>query len=100
MHEADSTELFEFAEETKSDAGYTASNGFYNSWSGWNDELAWASSWLYTATEDDKWLEKGEEYEEPHKCEFKWRGADGTELLSVHMLKWYNNAQHISTEIL
>ncbi|MBR2506495.1 MAG: hypothetical protein IKB70_06190 [Bacilli bacterium] len=50
----------------------------------------------YTLARKD---ENGEKYEEPHKCEFKWRGADGTELLSVHMLKWYNNAQHISTEI-
>ncbi len=66
------TELFEFAEETKSDAGYTAANGFYNSWSGWNDELAWASSWLYTATEDDKWLEKGEEYFKLCGCDPKW----------------------------
>ena len=49
----------------------------------------------YTLARKDK---DGKKYEEPHKCEFVWRGADGSEVLAVHMLKWYNNAQHISVE--
>ena len=51
-------ELYEFAEKANSDSGYTAANGFYTSWSGWYDELAWAASWLYTATGDSSWLDK------------------------------------------
>lgn len=57
-----SKQLYEFAESTKSDAGYTAANGFYNSWSGWNDELAWAAAWLNIATDDSSWLDKAKSY--------------------------------------
>lgn len=35
--------LYNFSEKYKSDSGYTAANGFYNSWSGFYDELSWAS---------------------------------------------------------
>ena len=49
--------LYAFADSTRSDSGYTAANGFYNSWSGFYDELAWAGCWLYTATNDSKYLD-------------------------------------------
>ena len=49
--------LYSFADSTKSDSGYTAANGFYNSWSGFYDELAWAGSWLYLATNDKSYLD-------------------------------------------
>lgn len=65
-------QLYSFAETTKSDSGYTAANGFYNSWSGWNDELAWAASWLYTATNDSTWLDKAEQYFKLCGCDPKW----------------------------
>ncbi|MCR4647751.1 MAG: glycoside hydrolase family 9 protein [Lachnospiraceae bacterium] len=48
--------LYKFARDTKSDAGYTEANGFYNSWSGFYDELAWAGAWLFTATNDETYL--------------------------------------------
>ena len=48
--------LYKFARDTKSDAGYTEADGFYNSWSGYNDELAWAGTWLYIATNDETYL--------------------------------------------
>ncbi len=48
--------LYAFADSTKSDSGYTAANGFYNSWSGFYDELSWAGCWLYLATDDSKYL--------------------------------------------
>ena len=51
-------QLYSFAEKANSDSGYTAANGFYTSHSGWYDELAWAASWLYTATGDSSWLDK------------------------------------------
>ncbi len=31
--------------------------------------------------------------------EFIWRGADGSELLAIHMRHWYNNAQRFSADI-
>ena len=40
-------QLYEFAESTKSDSGYTAANGFYNSWSGFYDELVLARVTFY-----------------------------------------------------
>jgi len=53
--------LYEFADSTRSDSGYTAANGFYNSWSGFYDELAWAGSWLYLATDDKAYLDNAKE---------------------------------------
>ena len=54
--------LYDFADSTKSDSGYTAANGFYNSWSGFYDELAWAGSWLYIATNESKYLDNAKAY--------------------------------------
>lgn len=67
-----SKSLFEFAEKTMSDEGYTAANGYYNSWSGFYDELAWASVWLYIATDKDEYLKKSEEYVEKAEGNYKW----------------------------
>lgn len=64
--------LYGFAEDTKSDAGYTAANGFYNSWSGFYDELTWAAVWLYVATNDGSWLDKAKEYEPQCGGDYKW----------------------------
>lgn len=55
-------ELFEFADTAKSDTGYTAANGFYDSWSGFYDELSWAGAWLYLATKDSSYLDKAQSY--------------------------------------
>ena len=41
-----------FAAKYQSDAGYTEANGFYNSYSGFYDELSFAAAWLYLATMD------------------------------------------------
>lgn len=65
-------ELYNFAETTKSDAGYVAANGFYDSWSGFYDELSWAGVWLYIATEDKAYLEKAEEYAAQSKGDYIW----------------------------
>lgn len=64
--------LYAFAEETKSDAGYTAANGFYNSWSGFYDELTWAGIWLYLATDDAAYLDKAETYWQQAGKDYKW----------------------------
>ena len=65
-------QLYNFAESTKSDAGYTAANGFYNSWSGFYDELSWAADWLYIATNDSSWLNKAKQYEAQCSGNPKW----------------------------
>ncbi len=65
-------QLYEFAESAKSDSGYTAANGFYNSWSGFYDELSWAGMWLYIATGDKNYLEKAKQYEANSGGNYKW----------------------------
>ncbi|MCH5208118.1 MAG: glycoside hydrolase family 9 protein [Oscillospiraceae bacterium] len=65
-------ELYNFAETTHSDAGYTAASGFYNSWSGYQDELAWAAVWLYIATNDSSWLTKAKTNESKLSGNPKW----------------------------
>jgi hypothetical protein len=54
--------LYSMAESAKSDAGYTAANGYYNSWSGYYDELVWAAIWIYLASGESTYLTKAETY--------------------------------------
>lgn len=64
--------LYAFADKYKSDAGYKAADGFYNSWSGFYDELAWAGAWLYRATGDKKYLSKAESYYPQAGQDYAW----------------------------
>lgn len=64
--------LYDFAESTQSDAGYTEANGFYNSHSGYMDELAWAGVWLYKATEEEDYLTKAEQFYQQADQNHKW----------------------------
>lgn len=55
-------QLFEFADTYRgnySDSIPDAAN-FYNSFSGFNDELVWAATWLYKATGKQTYLDKAE----------------------------------------
>lgn len=63
-------ELFTYAETVKSDSGYTAANGFYQSYGGFYDELAFAAYWIYRATDDDSYLLKSMNYF--HEGDYKW----------------------------
>lgn len=65
-------QLFNFADSTKSDSGYTAANGFYSSFSGFYDELIWSATWLYIATGDKSYLTKAENYFDGFKPDYKW----------------------------
>ena len=56
--------LFSLADSVRSDSTYTEAAGYYDSWSGFWDELMWAATWLYIATEDESYLEKAESYVE------------------------------------
>lgn len=64
--------LYAFADKYKSDAGYTAANGFYDSWSGFYDELCWAGVWLYRATGDQTYLDKAKEYYPKANQDYNW----------------------------
>ncbi|MBO4927345.1 MAG: glycoside hydrolase family 9 protein [Clostridiales bacterium] len=64
--------LYAFADKYKSDEGYTAANGFYDSWSGYYDELCWAGVWLYRATGDKAYLDKAKEYYPKANQDYNW----------------------------
>ncbi|HCL03634.1 MAG TPA: endoglucanase, partial [Lachnoclostridium phytofermentans] len=75
-------ELYNFAETTKSDAGYTAASGFYTSYSGFYDELSWAATWIYLASGEATYLDKAESYVS------KWGTEPQSSTLSY---KWAQN---------
>ncbi|MBN8430994.1 glycoside hydrolase family 9 protein [Microbulbifer salipaludis] len=57
-------ELYSFADNFRgkySDC-ITDVTSFYNSWSGYNDELVWGAAWLYRATGDQSYLDKAVSY--------------------------------------
>ena len=66
---AQAKKLYDFAEDYKgkySDS-ITDARNFYNSWSGYIDELAWGATWLHKATKaagqtDPQYLSKAEQY--------------------------------------
>jgi len=43
--------------------------------------------------------EQGQISRVPQKSEFIWEGADGSKLLGVYMMYWYNNAQRFSENL-
>ena len=68
-------DLYKFAENYRgkySDSSPQVAN-FYNSWSGYNDELVWGAAWLFRATEDASYLAKATDYYSNHVGEmFSW----------------------------
>jgi endoglucanase len=57
-------QLYDFADQFRgkySDCIKDAA-GYYNSWSGYNDELVWGAIWLYRATGDTTYLTKAQAY--------------------------------------
>lgn len=64
--------LYKFSRDTLSDDGYTAANGFYNSWSGYYDELAWSGAWLYIATGDETYLNNAKSDYDKASQDYKW----------------------------
>lgn len=53
-------ELYDFADRYrgKYSDSITGVKEFYNSWSGYTDELSWGAVWLYLATDDEAYLDK------------------------------------------
>ncbi len=64
-------ELYDFADQHRGEYSdcITDAQAFYNSWSGYQDELVWGAAWLYAATGDTAYLAKAE-------SEFQLLGAD------------------------
>ena len=57
-------QLYDFADNFrgKYSSCITDASNFYNSWSGFNDELVWGAIWLYRATNEAAYLTKAESY--------------------------------------
>jgi endoglucanase len=57
-------ELYNFADtyRGKYSSSIADAAGYYNSFSGFNDELVWGAIWLYRATGEAVWLSKAENY--------------------------------------
>ncbi|MEM6867991.1 MAG: glycoside hydrolase family 9 protein, partial [Cyanobacteria bacterium P01_C01_bin.121] len=57
-------QLFDFADQYRGKYSDAISNvsSFYNSWSGYMDELSWSAAWLHKATNDSTYLAKAEDY--------------------------------------
>ncbi len=53
-------ELYDFADQYRGNYSdsITDAKQFYNSWSGYADELSWGAVWLYLATNDQAYLDK------------------------------------------
>jgi hypothetical protein len=45
---------------------------FYNSWSGYQDELVWGAAWLYRATRESIYLSKAQQYAMQLSGQYKW----------------------------
>ncbi|KAF2068898.1 hypothetical protein CYY_009782 [Polysphondylium violaceum] len=56
--------LYTFGDTVKTSYVNSVPNvaSFYNSWSGYQDELVWGSIWLYDATKDTTYLNKAKQY--------------------------------------
>jgi endoglucanase len=86
-------ELYTFAATTLSDSGYTAASGYYNSWSGFYDELSWAATWLYLATNDSAYLTAAESYVP------NWNKQGQTSLIEYQYTQCWDDV-HYGTELL
>ncbi|HET9958015.1 MAG TPA: glycoside hydrolase family 9 protein [Polyangiaceae bacterium] len=85
-------QLYEFAETTQSDVGYTAAANFYTS-SGFWDELSWAGAWLHRATGDATYLQKAEQYVA------KWGREQQTDVISYKWAHCWDDV-HYGAELL
>ncbi|MCF6775916.1 glycoside hydrolase family 9 protein [Thiotrichales bacterium 19X7-9] len=71
---------------------------FYNSWSGYQDELVWGALWLYLATSDNTYLIKAETYFDDLKyANFRWtHNWDDASYGSLILLAMYSNSSNKS----
>ena len=89
-----SKELLAFAEATKSDSGYMKqAAGYYSSFSGFDDEISWASTWLFIATGDESYIDKAKQYSAG------WEKKDQTDEIAYTWAQSWDDV-HIGTCLL
>ncbi|WPJ97117.1 glycoside hydrolase family 9 protein [Coraliomargarita algicola] len=79
--------LYEFADTYRGKYSDSITNAasFYNSWSGYQDELVWGALWLYRATGDATWLNKA-------KSEYAMLGGGAGNQPFIWSLSWDNKS--------
>ncbi|GGJ40500.1 hypothetical protein GCM10008938_28200 [Deinococcus roseus] len=94
-------QLYAFADQFrgKYSSSITDASGYYNSWSGYQDELVWGAAWLYRATGDAAYLTKakteynnlpkeGQTVYHPYKWTHAWDDKSyGTYVLMYQLTK-------------
>jgi hypothetical protein len=74
---AHARQLYDFADRYR--GKYTDcirdAQAFYNSWSGYNDELLWGALWLHRATGEAGYLAKAESYYNNLSKDYRWTHA-------------------------
>ncbi|MCF6768292.1 glycoside hydrolase family 9 protein [Thiotrichales bacterium 19S11-10] len=90
--------LYEFADQFrgKYSDSIPSIRPFYNSWSGYQDELVWGSIWLYLATNNQSYLTNAEQLFEPLKYNsFRWTYSwDDTSYGALVLLSMYSNSDN------
>jgi hypothetical protein len=93
LHHAQQLYTFADTYRGKYSSCITDASGFYNSWSGYTDELVWGAIWLYRATNDPAYLAKAESYyanlaTEPQSSDksYKWTLAWDDKSYGVYIL--------------
>jgi len=84
--------LFNFADQYrgKYSDSITQAADFYNSWSGYHDELVWAAAWLAKSTNESEYKDKAEEFYnqfgdvQSAPDDFSWDDKTA----GVHLLLW------------
>ena len=96
--------VYAFADSYKGNEGYKAANGYYTSYSGYWDELAWGAIWLYKATGESSYLAKAKEYVEKSQSAIYWAQnwdnvSVGTYLLLAKITKESKYYQKLDTHM-
>ncbi len=63
---------YDFAAKYLSDDGYKEANGYYDSHSGFYDELSFAATWLYLATGDKSYEADAKKWFDQKNCDCRW----------------------------
>jgi len=99
--------LYDMAIKNPSDQGYLSdgvANAYYNINSGCEDEISWAATWLYIATNEKKYLTDAETYVEKANQDYIWAHCwddvhDGTRLLLARLTKGQKHIDAIEANL-
>ena len=71
-------------------------DGFYGSFSGYEDELSWAATWLYEATGNDAYLAVAEEYYQPSATYWAMTWDDQSMATALRLAEFTGNQDYFN----